>query len=119
VSRCPFCGAEISELVVDVCRCHTITYSYCLDDKGRIEREEIDREEPDTLLECACCPECGEDLRFDDEDEIEAFLRGEIILAHRDDVELHGSFVIYEGRRYKILHEVDGILYYLDAGWLE
>ncbi|RLI87660.1 MAG: hypothetical protein DRP01_01505 [Archaeoglobales archaeon] len=108
MARCPYCGEEISELTVDIYRCYMITYSTRLDDKGEISQEEIDRdEEPEVVEERAYCPECGELLPLEDEDEIKAFLRGEIVLLHKDDVEIRDLIVT---RDFEIIHDKGKVL---------
>jgi len=95
MARCPYCDAEINELIVDMCKCRGITYAFRLDDKGEVTQEEIDRdEEPEVVDVKAYCPECDELLPFKCEDEIEAFLRGEIVLIWRDDPAIGRALVV-------------------------
>jgi len=95
MARCPYCGAEINELIVDICKCRGATYAFRLDDKGEVTREEIDcDEEPEVVDVQAYCPECDELLPFKYEDEIEAFLRGDIVLVWKDDSALGRVLVV-------------------------
>jgi len=125
--RCPFCEEELEHLEVECYeRCWTVYEVYPDNDPrfpplpNPLVWEQIDKELPeDGRIERARCPYCHAPLLLKDEDEIEEFFKGSLIVALLNDPRtrmLNEKRMLFNGklyeirRTYEIVRDPDGIV---------
>ena len=98
--KCPFCGVEISYLVVHESDITTHVYKVYLD--GRWEWQ-YDRNKVYTTY----CPECKEQIPL--HGHIEDFLKEKYVVLRSDDPEIKrkGNSVLFRGKVYKVKIETE------------
>jgi len=110
MAKCPFCDREIDCLRVvrwEDCRAE---YSVAVDEAGWLDWKEIDRDVYDTEYQVKC-PKCGGVLPLSSYEDIQNFLRGEVLLIRGEDAEIIGGHsALYRGRIYSVDYEERGIL---------
>jgi len=111
--RCPFCNKEIDELYVEGWECAVTRYYVHLGREGKyqwLEWEQRDCEAYDSGVDHICCPLCERALPIS-ESEMEDFLKGELLLVRREEVEIiDEDRASYNGKTYEIEDEMDEIL---------
>jgi len=119
--RCPFCGEELEYVEVE---CYDVWWAmyevYPDDDSHTLTWDCVDKElSKDSRIERVGCPNCYSTLPLKDEDEIEEFFEGSLIIAPLNDPRirvLNEKRVLFNGKLYELrrTHELvrdhDGIV---------
>ena len=119
--RCPFCGEELEYVEVE---CYDVWWAmyevYPDDDSHTLTWDCVDKElSKDSRIERVGCPNCYSTLPLKDEDEIEEFFDGSLIIAPLNDPRirvLNERRVLFKGKLYELrrAHELvrdsDGVV---------
>jgi len=119
--RCPFCGEELEHVEVE---CYDVWWAmyevYPDDDSHTLTWDCVDKElSKDSRIERVGCPNCYSTLPLKDEDEIEEFFDGSLIIAPLNDPRirvLNEKCVLFNGKLYELrrTHELvrdsDGVV---------